>query len=70
MVSRSGFADNDDIRPKAFIIPRKDVPGDQALGRKLLAYAKENKVRYKWLVEIELFRKYQKTRLANCCGVS
>ena len=40
-------------RPKGFVVLRTGVRPSVELGRKLLAFAKERKVRYKWLVEIE-----------------
>lgn len=39
-------------KPKAFVVP-KGAKGDEALGRKLLAYVREKKVRHKWLKEVE-----------------
>ena len=40
-------------RPKAFVILKKDVSVSEETGRRLLEFVKENKVRYKWLIEIE-----------------
>lgn len=40
-------------RPKAYVVLRKGVQASEAIGKALLAYVKERKVRYKWLIEIE-----------------
>ncbi|KAI1338176.1 4-coumarate-CoA ligase [Xylariaceae sp. FL0016] len=39
-------------RPKAFVVPRKDMASSR-LGHELLNLVKQSKVRYKWLIEIE-----------------
>ncbi|KAL6250147.1 hypothetical protein RBB50_002448 [Rhinocladiella similis] len=40
-------------RPKAYVVLRKGVEPAEAVGRMLLKFVKEKKVRYKWIVEIE-----------------
>lgn len=40
-------------RPKAFVVLKKGVEPDVAQGQKLLKHVKDNKVRYKWLIEVE-----------------
>ncbi|KAI1622729.1 4-coumarate-CoA ligase [Exophiala viscosa] len=40
-------------RPKAYVVLRKDIEPSQDVGRRLLKFVKEKKVRYKWLVEVE-----------------
>ena len=40
-------------RPKAYVVPKQGVEPSQEVGRKLLKFVKEKKVRYKWIVEIE-----------------
>ncbi|KAG9796058.1 acetyl-CoA synthetase-like protein, partial [Aureobasidium melanogenum] len=40
-------------RPKAYVVLRRGVAQTQETGRRLLAFVKERKVRYKWIVEIE-----------------
>ncbi|KAJ9637629.1 hypothetical protein H2204_004778 [Knufia peltigerae] len=40
-------------RPKAYVVLRKGVEPTEAVGRTLLKFVKEKKVRYKWIVEVE-----------------
>ncbi|EHY59571.1 hypothetical protein HRR83_001154 [Exophiala dermatitidis] len=40
-------------RPKAYVVLRRGVAQTQETGKRLLAFVKERKVRYKWIVEIE-----------------
>ncbi|KAF3769795.1 4-coumarate-CoA ligase 2 [Cryphonectria parasitica EP155] len=40
-------------RPKAFVVLKQGVPVSETVGRRLLQYVREKKVKYKWLVEIE-----------------
>jgi acyl-CoA synthetase (AMP-forming)/AMP-acid ligase II len=40
-------------RPKAYIVLKKDVQATPEMGRQILAFVKERKVRYKWISEIE-----------------
>jgi acyl-CoA synthetase (AMP-forming)/AMP-acid ligase II len=41
-------------RPKAYVVPRQGIQGTQEdLGRRLLQFVKDKKVRYKWIVEVE-----------------
>jgi 4-coumarate--CoA ligase len=40
-------------KPKAYVVPKpRAIPGKE-LGRELLTYVKERKVRHKWIKEIE-----------------
>ena len=39
--------------PKAYIVPKEGVKGDQALGEDLIRYVRERKIRYKAVREIE-----------------
>jgi 4-coumarate--CoA ligase len=40
--------------PKAFIVLKPGVAKDSAVGRDILGYVKEKKIRYKWIKEVEL----------------
>ncbi|RMZ79576.1 hypothetical protein DV737_g3304, partial [Chaetothyriales sp. CBS 132003] len=40
-------------RPKAFVVVKRGIAENEATGRMLLEYVRQNKVRYKWLVEVE-----------------
>ena len=40
-------------RPKAYVVLNKGVEPSEEVGRRLLKFVKEKKVRYKWIVEIE-----------------
>jgi 4-coumarate--CoA ligase len=40
-------------RPKAFVVRKSEAPGEEQLGRELLTYVREKKVRHKWVKEIE-----------------
>lgn len=40
-------------RPKAYIVLKSHVQPSEHVGRALMAYVKENRVRYKWLKEVE-----------------
>ncbi|KIV77280.1 hypothetical protein PV11_09091 [Exophiala sideris] len=40
-------------KPKAYVVLRKDVEPSQEVGKQLLKFVKEKKVRYKWIVEVE-----------------
>ncbi|RMZ90257.1 hypothetical protein DV736_g2512, partial [Chaetothyriales sp. CBS 134916] len=40
-------------RPKAFVVLKKGIAENETTGRVLLEFVKQNKVRYKWLVEVE-----------------
>lgn len=40
-------------RPKAYVVLRRGVAATEELGRGLLRYVRDKKVRYKWLVEVE-----------------
>lgn len=48
-------------RPKAFVVLKKGVREDHAQGSKLLKWVKDNKVKYKWLVEVEFVREVPKS---------
>ncbi|KAK7702990.1 hypothetical protein SLS64_009261 [Diaporthe eres] len=40
-------------RPKAYVVVKKQVGPSEEMGRALLRYVRERKVRYKWLAEVE-----------------
>jgi 4-coumarate--CoA ligase len=40
-------------KPKAFVVSKPGSPNHDALGRLLIEYVKENKIRHKWLAEVE-----------------
>lgn len=40
-------------KPKAYVVPKEGVAASEELGRRLLQFVKDRKVRYKWLVEVE-----------------
>ncbi|KIW20424.1 hypothetical protein PV08_00999 [Exophiala spinifera] len=40
-------------RPKAYVVLKQGVDPTEAVGRMLLKFVKEKKVRYKWIVEVE-----------------
>ena len=40
-------------KPKAYVVLKGSVQADEAVGRELLAWVKEKKVRYKWVAEVE-----------------
>ncbi|KAI4102671.1 MAG: hypothetical protein L6R37_004261 [Teloschistes peruensis] len=40
-------------KPKAYVVPKGDAVGDEALAEELLQYAKARKVRHKWIAEVE-----------------
>ncbi|KAL8671856.1 MAG: hypothetical protein Q9168_003646 [Polycauliona sp. 1 TL-2023] len=40
-------------RPKAYVVPKSGVDGDEELGKGLIEYVKERKTRHKWVKEIE-----------------
>lgn len=40
-------------RPKAYVVVKKGVSPSEEMGRALLRYVRERKVRYKWLAEVE-----------------
>ena len=52
-------------KPKAFVVPKSNrIAGEkelQELGRTLLAFVKEKKVRYKWVAEIEFVKEVPKS---------
>ena len=48
-------------RPKAFVVLKEVVAADPAQGRKLLQHVKDNKVRYKWLIEVEFVTEVPKS---------
>lgn len=51
-------------KPKAFVVPKIALVGEvelQDLGRRLLAFVKERKVRYKWITEIEVVKEVPKS---------
>lgn len=40
-------------RPKAYVVLKQGVPATEEVGRRLLQYVRDKKVRFKWLVEVE-----------------
>ena len=59
-------------KPKAFVVPKRGLPSEidverggeaelQNLGRRLLAFVKERKVRYKWIAEMEFVEEVPKS---------
>jgi acyl-CoA synthetase (AMP-forming)/AMP-acid ligase II len=40
-------------KPKAYVVLRQGVPESEKVGRRLLQFVRDRKVRYKWIVEIE-----------------
>jgi 4-coumarate--CoA ligase len=40
-------------RPKAFVVLKGRTKGDDQVGREILRYVKERKVRHKWVKEVE-----------------
>jgi len=40
--------------PKAFVVLKSEVPKNHSVGKELMAYVKEKKVKYKWIKEVEL----------------
>jgi len=48
-------------KPKAFIVKKKGAPGENALGKELIAYVKDSKVRHKWVKEVEFVNEIPKS---------
>ena len=48
-------------KPKAYIVPKKGAPAETELGRVLLKYVQEKKVRHKWLKEVEFIGEIPKS---------
>jgi 4-coumarate--CoA ligase len=40
-------------KPKAFVVKKSNAPSDEEVGKKLLQYVKDKKVRHKWIREVE-----------------
>lgn len=47
--------------PKAFVVLKPNVPRNDISGRRLIDYVRQNKIRYKWLVEVEFIDKIPKS---------
>lgn len=47
--------------PKAFVVLKNHIPASDAAGQRLIDFVKKNKVRYKWLIEIEFVDKIPKS---------
>jgi len=47
--------------PKAYIVPKAGNEGDQKLGRELIAFVREKKVRYKAVKEVEFIGEIPKS---------
>ncbi|KAI9808861.1 MAG: hypothetical protein M1827_007184 [Pycnora praestabilis] len=48
-------------RPKAFIVCKKGVKGDEGLGKMLMEYVQQKKVRHKWIKEVEFVEEIPKS---------
>jgi 4-coumarate--CoA ligase len=48
-------------RPKAYVVLKSSVPESEEVGRRLLEFVKERKVRYKWIKEIEFTQQVPKS---------
>ncbi|CAL8581736.1 hypothetical protein XPA_007422 [Xanthoria parietina] len=48
-------------RPKAYVVPKPGVVGDEAFGKGLIQYVKERKTRHKWVTEIEFVEEIPKS---------
>ncbi|KAJ2985071.1 hypothetical protein NUW58_g5728 [Xylaria curta] len=48
-------------RPKAFVVLKRGYQADEATGLNIIAYVEKNKVRYKWIREIEFIEEIPKS---------
>lgn len=48
-------------RPKAYVVVKQDVAESEEVGKRLLNFVKERKVRYKWIKEIEFTQQVPKS---------
>jgi acyl-CoA synthetase (AMP-forming)/AMP-acid ligase II len=48
-------------RPKAYVVLKRGVEPSDAIGRELIQYVKERRVRYKWVKEIEFIAEIPKS---------
>ena len=48
-------------KPKAFVVLKKGRRGSEEVGRRLLEFVQKNKVRYKWLIEVEFVEEVPKS---------
>lgn len=48
-------------RPKAFVVLQDNIQANENKGREILAFVKERKVRYKWLIEVEFVEQIPKS---------
>ena len=48
-------------RPKAYIVLNDKSADKQAIGKKLIQYVKDKKVRHKWIVEVEVIDEIPKS---------
>ncbi|KAL8876054.1 MAG: hypothetical protein Q9192_008937 [Flavoplaca navasiana] len=48
-------------RPKAYVVAKRGVSGNDALGKRLIQYVKERKTRHKWVMEIEFVEEIPKS---------
>ncbi|KAL8688342.1 MAG: hypothetical protein Q9218_005724 [Villophora microphyllina] len=48
-------------RPKAYIVPKRDLVGDEALAEELIQYVRDRKVRHKWIAEVEFVEEIPKS---------
>jgi 4-coumarate--CoA ligase len=47
--------------PKAFVVPKPGVSKDRRVARAIMRFVQENKIRYKWLKEVELVNEIPKS---------
>ena len=48
-------------RPKAYVVLKSGVAANEEVGKKLLGFVRERKVRYKWIVEVEFTNEVPKS---------
>ncbi|KAI1328246.1 acetyl-CoA synthetase-like protein [Xylariaceae sp. FL0255] len=48
-------------RPKAFVVLKQGRKADEAIGRDIIAYIEKNKVRHKWIKEVEFVQEIPKS---------
>ncbi|MCJ1258321.1 hypothetical protein MMC24_006153 [Lignoscripta atroalba] len=48
-------------KPKAFVVLKSGVKGDELVGRELIEYVQERKAKHKWIAEVEFVREIPKS---------
>lgn len=48
-------------RPKAYVVPKRNVTANEALARELIRYVKDRKVKHKWITEVEFIEEIPKS---------